>query len=354
MRKNSFLLLFIILSVAAALRADAQSAENYVLVPGYSFLLPLEQRLPLSIQWIDDKGMTHLGVIYHGKDWQTQQPEWFINGMPAASAPATLGKLNVDLGFEKAVYQAPSNLPPGNPVAISVRFYPDSLAKAKMLLVCNVTLVDPGKRWYVSYSFSNSHASNDESGGKKSVATGQCNGHAELLIAGNAPDKDGHITIDTENDSIVEFASGGVMSERSDIITYKIGGGVESRELRTGRGEVTHERRGIQVEYDPSPGGYRGIAGATLIYDVGGMAETWQDGKHTKEQDKVQRNFSIGNDGQVVKKTANGFVVDFTVSKDTTYKDAIGGTHHVVSHTDYHATVAWKRPPGGPVAAKKE
>lgn len=120
-------LIIILLLFAFVKSASAQVANDYVLFPGASDLLPAGEQLKLFIQWYDVDGIPHEGVSAFIK---AQTPEWFIDGKPVSSHDASMGHLSVDLTFEHAVYAAPATLPKVNPINISVRFHPTDTSKA--------------------------------------------------------------------------------------------------------------------------------------------------------------------------------------------------------------------------------
>jgi hypothetical protein len=146
------------LFISVCFISPGQTANDYVLVPGASFLLPVEENMKLDIQWLDVKGNPHEGLSDFTK---LPAPEWTINGHSINNQNKADGNLNVDLTFENATYTAPAFVPHQNPVTIAVRFHSNDSSKELVTLLCNVKIVDPGNKWYISYNYSETNLSSN-------------------------------------------------------------------------------------------------------------------------------------------------------------------------------------------------
>ncbi len=133
MSKKIILLFFIVSSGAWS---KAQTANDYVLIPGNTIILRVNTKMNFAIKWIDNPGSLHEGTADI-----TQTPEWMLNGN-SENENSNDGNLKNDLNSEKAVYTAPAKVPAKNPVAVSVRFHPSESDKSIVTLICNVTIVD--------------------------------------------------------------------------------------------------------------------------------------------------------------------------------------------------------------------
>ncbi|HVZ97758.1 MAG TPA: hypothetical protein VG847_12840, partial [Chitinophagaceae bacterium] len=54
-------------------------------------------------------------------------------------------------------------------------------------------------------------------------------------------------------------------------------------------------------------------------------------------------NILLGHDKDVLKKTNNGFVIDYVEKKDTSYTDALGAVHRAISNIQYHVTISRRK-----------
>ncbi len=339
-------LLFILILVTIRSHSYGQSVNNYLLIPGSTSLLPVDEQMKFSIYWYSDDGILHEGVNSFSKN---QLPEWTINGQTWTSQNPANGKLSVDLGFEKATYTAPSKVPATNPVVIAVRFHASDTSKEMVTLICNLKIIDPGNKWYVSFTYSGKSFSSDKSASEERTNSSQVTGSASMLINGTPPDKDGHVTINTsEGDSIVSYSSSGQWSEKILEISRDLTGAITEKTIRNHEGTVTKDKNGIEFEYDPSPGGIKGLAGAGLDYSGDGKEEFYSldDNNRLVKKDENNgpfgTNILLGHDKDVLKKTSNGFTIDYVEKKDTSYTDILGAVHKVTSNVEYHVTISRK------------
>jgi hypothetical protein len=153
--------LFVLLFTLIGYHSHAQNIGDFVLLPGSASILPVDEQMKFIIQWYSGDGTPHEGVNAYSKG---QLPEWAINGQPWTNQNPANGKLSLKLTFEKATYAASSKIPPANPLVISVRFHASDTSKEMITLICNVTIVDPGNKWYVSFTYSGSNFNSDNSG----------------------------------------------------------------------------------------------------------------------------------------------------------------------------------------------
>ncbi len=322
----------------------AQNVFNYVLLPGSSSMLPIDEQMKFAIQWYSIDGMPHEGVNAYSKN---QLPEWTINGLPLTNQNPTNGKLTVDLTFEKATYTAPSKIPSANPVVIAVRFHASDTSKEMITLICNIKIVDPGNKWFVSFTYSGSEFKSDKSASEERIYGNQITGSASMLIKGMPPDQDGHMTINTsEGDTIASYSSSGQWQENILEISKDINGMITEKTIRDHEGTPTKDENGIEFEYDPSPGGIKGLAGAGLDYSGGGKEEFYSldDNNHLVKKDAnngpFNTNILLGHDKDILKKTKDGFAIDYVENKDTSYTDVLGTVHKATSHVEYHVTIS--------------
>lgn len=327
--------------------SDAQNASDYVLFPGNTFILPVDQQMKFAIQWItiDDLKM-HLGINSYSKK---QLPVWTINGEPSSNQNPANGKLIVDLGIETATYTAPSKIPTVNPVTIAVRFYASDTSKEMVTLICNVKIVDPDNKWYVSFTYLGFNSKSDKSATEERTSQNNVTGSASMLIDGTAPDKDGNITINTsEGDNIVSYASSGQWGENILEISKDLNGVINEKTIRDHKGTVTKDKNGIEFEYDPSPGGIKGLTAAGLNYYGVGKDQFYVRNNNNKlvKKDESDGPFTatilLGHENDVLKKTAKGFVIDYIEKKDTSYTDVLGAVHKASSYVEYHVTISRK------------
>ncbi len=335
-------LLFLASLLGAA--AGAQDANDYVLVPGSSQLLPQGESLSLAIQWIGLDGTPHAGV-YGGVN--SRVPEWTVNGKPLDRQDPAEGRLTVDLSLERATYRAPGGLPPVNPVTVAVRFQSSDTSRSLVILVCEIQVVQPANQWYVTFSFHGSQLSEDRSATEEHHYQRREAGSGSLLIRGAPPERDGSVSLNTEYDSIVASRASGSWAERIEDVTRDLNGAIEEKTIRNHRGNAHPQPNGIAFSYDPSPGGIRGLAGAGLGFDKRGQDQfftrddhnQWVETDETVEEPEGHR-VLLGRSADQVTRTRNGFQIDFRQTRDTTYTDERGMRHEEHSELEYHVTIS--------------
>jgi hypothetical protein len=130
MKKNCFLLF--LLSVVYTVDGQTR-ADEYKMSPDGAANVAVGTKLVFKIFSLDaDGSIVPPPVELTGK--------WTINGQEHPDP--SVGKLSTSLNYITATYQAPEQVPAKNPVAIAFTFeLPDS-GKTKLILVCNVTIVN--------------------------------------------------------------------------------------------------------------------------------------------------------------------------------------------------------------------
>jgi hypothetical protein len=338
--------IIIIFLLGYAMTSSAQVANDYVLLPGATHLLPTGEHLKLIIQWHDIDGTPHEGISAFLK---TQTPEWFINGKPLTNQDAGEGNLSVDLTLENAVYTAPATIPKTNPVNISVRFHPTDTSKLIVTLVCNITVIDPGNKWYVAFTYTSFDTQSDISTNELHTNTTHTTANASMLIKGAPAEADGHTSINTDYDTIVTYNNSGNWSQQTLDVSKDINGNIEEKTERNYNGSVTKDQRGIEFEYDPSPGGIKELAAAGLSFSKIGKEQFWKRNDNNALVSTTEtvnepsgKDILLGSNKDVVKKTKDGFTIDGHVQQDTSYTDVTGVKHTAHATTIYHVIISRK------------
>ncbi|OQY95824.1 MAG: hypothetical protein B6D37_05030 [Sphingobacteriales bacterium UTBCD1] len=315
-------------------------------MPAYSSIIPVDEQMNIGIYWFGDDNKLHEGRNSFSKN---QLPEWTVNGQPWTNQNPANGKLSVGLGSDHATYTAPPKIPATNPVVIAVRFQASDTSKEIVTLICSVTIVDPGNKWYVSFTYSGSNISSDKSATEERTSSKQITGSASMLIKGTPPDKDGHVTINTsEGDTIASYSSSGRWTEGILEISKDVNGVIIEKTIRNHSGQPTKDKTGIEFEYDPAPGGIKGLTGAGLDYSGSGKDLFYVRDNNNRlikkdEADGVfTTNILLGHDRDVLKKTKDGFTIDYIEKKDTSYTDALGSVHQASSDIKYHVIISRK------------
>jgi len=325
----------------------AQSAIDYILIPGASCMLPVDAQMKLDVDWYGADGTLHEGVNAFSA---RQLPEWSINGRPATLQDPSAGLLSVDLTLDRATYTAPPGIPKTNPVTIAVKFHSSDTSTEVVTLVCQVRIVDPGNRWYVSFTYKSSSAEADRSATSLRTSNSRIWGSASMLILAAPPDPGGQVTINTsEGDSIMSYSSAGQWAESIREISKDLSGTVIEKTIRDHEGTVSTDQNGIEFEYDPAPGGIRGLAGAGLGFSGGGkeLFYSLDDQNRLALKDENDGPFGthilLGHGRDVLKKTTDGFTIDYREQQDTSYTDALGHLHTARGEVTYHVTISRKK-----------
>lgn len=337
---------FILLSFTS-LASFSQTINDYALVPGPSFLLPAGEKMNLSIQWFELNGTPHKGISD-----PSEIPEWTINGHAVNNLNKADGDLSIDLGFGNATYTTPDFIPATNPVTIAVRFHPNDSTKELITLLCNVKIIDPGNKWYISYTYTGSGSSSEISQTEEHTKSSHTNASVAMLVRAAPPQEDGSVIINTgEGDSLSDYSISGNMAERISDVSRYFNGEIEERTLREYTGQPAKEKPGIEFQYDPAPDGVKGLAGAGINFKINGTEKFWKPDINTrklKETDEVVTdqnggNILLGSSKDILKKTKDGFTIDNTTSKDTTYTDILGKKYASHTSIEYHMVISRRK-----------
>ena len=134
-----------------------------------------------------------------------------------------------------------------------------------------------------------------------------------------------------------------------DDIHKGLFGNTESREIRNYVGSP-NKNQGLLFEYDPTLKGFKGsIQGAGISYDLGATDEMWTKDVNTDQMKKyiskhLEKNYGwigLGSNDDQVKRTKNGFTIEYSQSKDSTYTD-FNGKHTLTMKKQYHAVLIRK------------
>ncbi|MBS1919287.1 MAG: hypothetical protein JST17_03435 [Bacteroidetes bacterium] len=341
-QKSIILSLLLLLFV----KSHSQNISNYILLPGYSSILPVDEQMNIGIYWFGDDMTLHEGKNSFSGN---QLPEWTVNGQPWTNQNPANGKLSVGFGSDHATYIAPSKIPATNPVVIAVKFQASDTSKEIVTLICSVTIVDPGNKWYVSFTYSGTNYSSDKSATEERTSSKQITGSASMLIKGTPPDEDGHVTINTsEGDTISSYSSSGQWTENILEISKDMNGVILEKTIRNHSGQPTKDKTGIEFEYDPAPGGIKGLTGAGLDFSGQGKDLFYVRDNNNRliKKDEADGTFTtnilLGHDKDILKKASNGFTIDYIEKKDTSYIDALGAVHQTVLDIKYHVIISRK------------
>lgn len=130
MKKACFLLFLL----SALYNVNAQMrAEDYRMSPEGAAYVAVGTKLVFTIAFLDTTGSFKPPEI-------ELTGTWSING--SNHPDPSLGKISTSLNFITATYQAPEMVPAKNPVAVAFTFQLPDSAKTKLILVCNITIVN--------------------------------------------------------------------------------------------------------------------------------------------------------------------------------------------------------------------
>ncbi len=328
------------------LKSYSQNVTNYVLLPGSSSMLPVGEQMKFAIQWYSDDGLPHEGVNAFTKK---QVPQWTVNGQPYTNQNPANGQLSIDLNLERATYTAPSKIPSANPVVIAVKFPASDTSKEMVTLICQVKIVDSGNKWYVSFTYSGSSFKSEKSVSRERTNSYQITGFGSMLVKAAPPETNGYVLINTsEGDSVISYTSSGQWSEKSLEITRGIVGNIENKTIRNHQGTPTKDQLGIEFEYDPVPNGNKGLGGIGLDYTGGGKEVFYSldNNNHLVKKGENNGPFTtsilMGHSKDILKKTANGFSIDYVEKKDTSYTNVLGAVYKETSNIEYHVIIIRK------------
>jgi hypothetical protein len=316
--------------------------------------------MQLSIIWIDPDDMIHKGINEYAHN---EEPIWTINSKQTNNSNPKDGRLTLNPDKTKAtIYTAPNKIPSANPVSIAVSFKTNDSSKEKTILICNVKIVNAEKKWFVTFT-SSEYSSESITGSTEFKHTTSKSGSASMIVKSDPPDKSGNALINTgEGDSVSNYSTSVNYSDRWKRIDRDINGSIDEKTLRKFTGKTNKKPPGIEFTYDSSPNGFGiSLAEAGFSFDVSGISKFWNQDIETgklkfKGNDVSNRNEGImlGHAKDVIKRSGNGYTVDYTNTKDTSYTDH--GDKHILHSTEtYHVTISWinaNNLPGG--KGKKE
>ncbi len=340
-----------VLSIAITLftTSFAQNNIQQVLLPE-TFLLPTSESIKLNTFSFDTSGLPYKGLGSPANGKLPLPPQWYINGIPENAQKFSDGVLTLDNSMESATYVAPLGIPAKNPVAISVSFQDPNDLKKTITLVSNITIVEPGKNWYVTYTYSggeNKHSKPPGAGGVETIDNTTKTGTVSMIIEPNPTDEKGYILINQQEGAgkTIDYMASGKLSENSSYVSKDMSGKIDEKIIRKHTGKVTPGEGGLDFEFDPTgKPGEQITLNAGLSFDLTGKDIFWNTngGRPLKQVDivnideKTARNIGIGHSNDIIHKIPNGFRIDYHFLKDTSYTDAQGNKNNEVSKEDYH------------------
>lgn len=322
--------------------ADAQDVSNYFLAPT-GLILPVGEKVDIRIRWEDNA----LSYTFHEGSTAFLNgafPEWSINGKPAATADKSEGSIFSGLKTADAIYTAPDKIPPVNPVMVAVKFKANDTSKQEVTLLCTIKIVNPGQNWYFSYSGHNSSEETLTSPFHQLIKRSSASGAGSMILDAQPP-VDGYVIINTEQgDKVLQSFVSGVYNYYNTDTHEDANKAITDKRIinYSGKPETSQS---LLFEYnskDKSDQG--GIQGAGISFDVTGTDEIWNrdvNGQLRKASSQVNEKswagLSLGHKEDKVTKIKNGFAIDYSQSKDTSFTDAEGGKHTIKSVEQYHA-----------------
>lgn len=316
-------------------KASAQTALDY-------YVLPMNTQVPIG------EKMT-FRLQYHDKDFHPQNGvnTYTTGGPPAWAILGTngdAGSVKSDLNGFSAVYTAPGKVPKNNPVILTVKFKANDTSKEEVTILCHLHVIDPGQNWFFNYtctqSFEEIRKSPHEEHTKRRYGSG-----AGSIIIDAPPEQDGYVIINTgEGDQVISSTANGTYNFYEKDLTTEPNNEIDEKTIRKYSG-VAEKGQGLEFEYNSKDKGDQGgIQGAGISFDVMGTDEFWNhdaNGKLRKFTNQVNEKswarILLGHKEDKVSKIKNGFSINYSQSKDTTYTDAHGDEHTLKSMEQYHA-----------------
>lgn len=342
--KNIFFL-FIVTVIFSFGNSSAQTTSDYFLLPGSSVTLPVGQTIPIKVCWIDANDMNlHLGEdSYHWYD----KVDWYINGNPWPHGDGKEGSLSLE-NFVEGKFTAPNEVPPVNPVNISVKFKSNDSTRQETVLFCNVNIIKPKNRWFVTITANETKKDSRTSSSVEEKTASEASGTITMLIKVPPSDQEGNVNIDTGNeDEIISSSVAGNYGYNYSEISKDILGNVNEKILRNYTGTAEKDRAGILFLWSPKE--HQAGMSSGIIFDADCRDRFWKmnndyklvlkgDWKH---QEKSYSSILIGNHKDIIKKIKDGFTIDHTEAKDTTYSTVLG--EKIIQHANltYHVTIKY-------------
>lgn len=325
--------------------ANAQQTDNYVLLPGDTCMIPEGATEPLTILWHEANGELRKGT----SDLLESTPVWYINGKPFNQADLNEGKLVMDPTLTHPIYTAPEGQPPQNPVNISVRFKPNDSSKEMTILICNVRVIAPKNKWFISFTCSKYDYKSKTSAEEEYVEESHASGSASMVVDAPPPDPSGQVNFSTGEggNKLVDFTVSGNWSKHISDITRDMNKTIVEKTIRDYTGTPVR-RQGIEFEYDPSPGGGAGL-NAGIAFNQRGTDKFWKWDSNVFKLKLVDTNDATSESGtnlgvgsSNMHKTNSGFTFDYSESKDTSYT-ILGEKNILQSGKKYHVTVSYEK-----------
>ncbi len=143
--KKCFLIVVMFAYVVSAKAHEStyKSGTGYFFWPGNEITLPPNGRDTLRIDQssVTNPGLTEANII---------SAQWTIDGKGYTNQNTDEGSFKLaKLQFQKGIYTAPAQVPPHNPVDISVSFQPPG-EKTKIVLYCRIHIIDKENYFYLS------------------------------------------------------------------------------------------------------------------------------------------------------------------------------------------------------------
>ncbi len=324
------------------LSVDAQNVTNYFLMPASQLILPIGSSAHFEIYWDDGTGAPKFGTVTQLTN--PLPPAWTLNGQPSNIPAGVEGRLSSDLTFDKATYYAPDKVPKINPVTIAVKFKANDTTKEEVTLLCNVEIVDPGQNWYFSYSCHSSSAEIITAPFHQITKRSRADGSGSMILDAQPP-QDGYVIINTEQgDKVLKSFVSGLYNYYKMDAHEDVNKAINEKYISnySGRPETNQS---LLFEYNSKDKADQGgIQGAGISFDITGTDEIWNRGANgqlrkssTQVNEKNRAGISLGHKEDKVTKVKNGFVVDYSQSKDTSYSDTGGQKHTLKLTEEYHA-----------------
>ncbi len=329
--KKKFIKITIILSAFISLltaKGNAQTALDYYVLP-MNTMVPIGEKMTFRLQFHDQNFHAQNGVNTYTTG---APPNWVILG-----SNNDLGSVKSDLNGFSAVYTAPEKVPKNNPVILSVKFKANDTSKQVVTILCRLHIVDPGQNWFFAFVCSKESKETIKSTFRDLTKQTKAIGSASMILNAPPPEKNGYVIISTEQgDKVKSSKVNGYYNYHEDDIQKAPNGNTQERTLRNYAGTPVQDQ-GLLFEYDPTLKGFKGgIQGAGISFDVTGTDEFWKPDTYSDKLKKITNKVSekgydgigLGSNDDNIKKIKNGFSIDFSQPKDTSYTDIEGAKAH--------------------------
>jgi hypothetical protein len=134
-------LLSIPVLIANAQDEALHAAGDYIFFPGNEISIPPKATVTLSIKQIINDAPSDVIV---------SSEQWTIDGKELSNQSNVEGNFKLStLQLDKGTYTAPANVPPHNPVVITLSFQPTG-QKEKIILYCRIHIIDKENYFYLN------------------------------------------------------------------------------------------------------------------------------------------------------------------------------------------------------------